>query len=86
LQPKRIKAAVGNEIHKVEDGQTMYDISQKYGVKLKHLYRYNRMMEGEQPIEGSEVYLRKKKREPVLKLEPTEEQPDQEEMQFKFDG
>ncbi len=85
LQPKRRKAAVGNEIHKVEDGQTMYDISQKYGVKLKHLYRYNRMMEGEQPIEGSDVYLRKKKREPVLKLEPTEEQPE-EEMKFKFDG
>lgn len=86
LQPKRRKAAVGNEIHIVEDGQTMYDISQKYGVKLKHLYRYNRMMEGEQPIEGSKVYLRKKKREPVLKLEPTEEQPEQDEMQFKFDG
>ncbi len=86
LQPKRRKAAPGNEIHKVEEGQTMYDISQMYGVKLKHLYRYNRMMEGEQPIEGADVYLRKKKREPVLKLEPTEEQPDQEEMQFKFDG
>lgn len=86
LQPKRRKAAVGNEIHIVEEGQTMYEISQKYGVKLKHLYRYNRMMEGEQPVEGSEVYLRKKKREPVLKLEPTEEQPDEEEMQFRFDG
>ncbi len=85
LQPKRRKAAVGNEIHKVEDGQTMYDISQQYGVKLKHLYRYNRMMEGEQPIQGSDVYLRRKKREPILKLEPTEEQPE-EEMQFKFDG
>ncbi len=85
LQPKRRKAAVGNELHKVEDGQTMYEISQKYGVKLKHLYRYNRMMEGEQPIEGSDVYLRKKKREPLLKLEPTEEQPE-EEMKFKFDG
>ncbi len=85
LQPKRRKAAVGNEIHKVEDGQTMYDISQKYGVKLKHLYRYNRMMEGEQPIQGSDVNLRRKKREPILKLEPTEEQPE-EEMQFKFDG
>ena len=85
LQPKRRKAAVGNEIHIVEEGQTMYEISQKYGVKLKHLYRYNRMMEGEQPIEGTEIYLRKKNREPVLKLEPTKEDPD-EEMQFRFDG
>jgi len=36
LQPKRKKAAPGNEIHRVEFGQTMYDISQIYGVKLKH--------------------------------------------------
>lgn len=86
LQPKRRKAAPGNEIHKVEEGQTMYDISQKYGVKLKHLYRMNRMMEGEQPIEGSDIYLRKKKREPILKLEPTEEAPDEEIMEFRFDG
>jgi len=86
LQPKRRKAAPGNEIHRVEEGQTMYDISQKYGVKLKHLYRMNRMMEGEQPMEGSDIYLRKKKREPVLKLEPTEEAPEDEIMRFKFDG
>jgi len=86
LQPKRRKAAPGNEIHKVEEGQTMYDISQMYGVKLKHLYRKNRMMEGEQPVVGTEIYLRKKKREPMLKLEPTEEAPDEEEMQFRFDG
>ncbi|MEN8202567.1 MAG: glucosaminidase domain-containing protein [Bacteroidota bacterium] len=86
LQPKRRKAAPGNEIHTVEEGQTMYDISQKYGVKLKHLYRMNRMMEGEQPIEGSEIYLRRKKREPVLKLEPTEDTLDEEIMEFRFDG
>jgi len=85
LQPKRRKAARGNEIHVVEKGQTMYDISQIYGVKLKHLYRKNLMAEGEQPLEGSEIYLRRKKREPVLKLEPTEEQYEEEEMQFRFD-
>ena len=85
LQPKRRKAALGNEIHLVEEGQTMYDISQIYGVKLKHLYRMNFMMEGEQPLEGTEINLRKKKREPVLKLEPTKEQYEEEEMQFRFE-
>ena len=85
LQPKRRKAAVGNEIHRVEAGQTMYDISQIYGVKLKHLYRKNHMMEGEQPLEGTDIYLRKKKREPVLKLEPDREEYEEEEMQFRFD-
>ena len=85
LQPKRRKAALGNELHLVEEGQTMYDISQIYGVKLKHLYRMNFMMEGEQPLEGTEINLRKKKREPVLKLESTKEQYEEEEMQFRFE-
>jgi hypothetical protein len=85
LQPKRRKAAPGNEIHVVEEGQTMYDISQIYGVKLKHLYNKNGMLEGEQPLAGTEIYLRKKRREPVLKLEPREEEHKEEEMQFRFD-
>lgn len=85
LQPKRSKAARGNEIHVVKEGQTMYDISQIYGVKLKHLYQKNHMAEGEQPLEGSEIYLRKKKREPVFKLEPTQEDYEEEEMQFRFE-
>jgi len=85
LQPKRNKAAPGNEIHRVEAGQTMYDISQMYGVKLKHLYRMNRMMEGEQPLENTEIYLRKKKREPLIKIEPDKEQYQEDEMQFRFD-
>lgn len=85
LQPKRRKAAPGNEVHRVETGQTMYDISQIYGVKLKHLYRMNHMMEGEQPLEGTEINLRKTKREPVLKLEPDEEDWEEEEMQFRFE-
>jgi len=85
LQPKRRKAATGNEMHLVGEGQTMYDISQIYGVKLKHLYGMNFMMEGEQPLEGTEINLRRKKREPVLKLEPTKEQYEEEEMQFRFE-
>ncbi len=86
LQPKRRKAALGNEIHVVADGETMYDISQIYGIKLKYLYRRNLMLEGEQPMEGTEINLRKRKREPLLKLEPVEEESEEEvEMQFKFE-
>ncbi|MCK4745487.1 MAG: glucosaminidase domain-containing protein [Bacteroidales bacterium] len=85
LQPKRRKAARGNEIHVVENGQTMVDISQIYGVKLKYLYKRNLMVEGEQPLEATEIYLRKKKRVPILKLAPLEEPHDEEEMQFRFE-
>lgn len=85
LQPKRRKAARGNEIHVVKEGETMYNISQIYGVKLKHLYRMNLMSEGAQPLEGTEIYLRHKKRETILKLPPVEEPPFEDEMQFRFD-
>jgi hypothetical protein len=85
LQPKRRKASRGNEVHIVENGQTMYDISQLYGVKLKFLYRKNLMTMGEQPLEGTEIYLRRKKRDPLIRLEPEEEQVDEEVMRFSFD-
>ncbi|MCF8373846.1 MAG: glucosaminidase domain-containing protein [Bacteroidales bacterium] len=59
LQPKRNKAEVGNDFHKVEAGESMYDISQKYAIKLSKLYQLNLMPEGTQPKEGSKLTLRK---------------------------
>jgi len=85
LQPKRRKAARGNEIHVVKEGETMYLISQTYGVKLEHLYRKNLMREGAQPLEGTEIYLRRKKRDPILKFEAVEEPSFEDEMQFQFE-
>ena len=85
LQPKRRKAARGNEIHVVKAGETMYDISQIYAVKLDRLYTMNLMTEGAQPLEGTEIYLRGKKRGKVLKLQPLEEDADEDEMQFLFE-
>ena len=58
LQPKRDKAEVGKERHTSVAGDTMHSISQKYGVKLKKLYEYNRMAEGEEPVSGQIVWLR----------------------------
>ncbi len=85
LQPKRRKAARGNEIHVVKEGETMYNISQIYGVKLKHLYRMNLMSEGAQPLENTEIYLRHKKRAPIFKVEPVEEPVFEDELQFRFE-
>ena len=36
----------------------MYTISQKYGVKLKKLYEYNRMESGTEPVPGTKIRLR----------------------------
>ncbi len=61
LQPKRRKAARGKETHVVQDGETMYDVSQKYAVKLSRLYTLNRMENGTEPKPGDTLNLRKKK-------------------------
>jgi len=58
LQPKRDKAEPGKETHLVSEGDTMYSISQKYGVKVRKLYEYNRMSSGDEPIAGTKVWLR----------------------------
>ncbi len=63
LQPKRKKAAAGNDFHILKERETMYDVSQLYGIKLKALYRNNRMEPGYEPPAGTELWLRKLKPE-----------------------
>jgi hypothetical protein len=58
LQPKRDKAEPGKEIHIVKEGETMYLISQLYGIKYKKLLLLNRMEEGSEPVPGQKVWLR----------------------------
>jgi len=88
LQPKRCRAAKGNETHTVQENQTMWDISQIYGVRLRRLYRINDLEYGSQPAPGTEVWLRKRRPAgPPVEKEPlpsTEE--DAPEMEFEFDG
>jgi LysM repeat protein len=58
LQPKRDKAEPGKEFHLVSVGDTMYSISQQYGIKKGKLYEMNRMREGEEPMPGTKLWLR----------------------------
>ena len=59
LQPKRAKARM--KYHTVKKGETMRDISQYYGIKLKALYKKNNMIVGTQPRKGQVLNLRKRK-------------------------
>lgn len=61
IQPKRKKAEPNHPVHVVEKGETLYDISQMYGIKLKSLYRRNRIDENYEPTEGEKIYLRRRK-------------------------
>ena len=58
LQPKRDKAEPGKEYHTAASGETMYQISQIYGIKLKSLYEMNRMTVGSEPEAGDRIWLR----------------------------
>jgi len=58
LKPKRDKAEAGKEFHTVAEGDTMYLISQKYGIKLKSLYEMNLIEKGFEPEKGKKLSLR----------------------------
>lgn len=58
LKHKRNKASRGYTFHTVRPGDTMYLISQIYGIKLYKLLRYNYMENGEQPQVGEKIALR----------------------------
>ncbi len=61
IQPKRNRAARGNDTHIVKTGETMRYISQLFGVKLSRLYTLNGMEPSAQPSVGDTINLRKKK-------------------------
>ncbi len=58
LQQKKDKAEAGKDFHTVISGDTMYSISQYYGVKLKSVYEMNRMTERNEPPVGQKIWLR----------------------------
>ncbi len=56
LQPKRKKAKV--ESHKVKENETLQDISQLYGIKLKSIYKKNKLELGTILQQGQILKLR----------------------------
>ncbi|TNE79113.1 MAG: LysM peptidoglycan-binding domain-containing protein [Bacteroidetes bacterium] len=70
LKPKRRKGSI--PFHVVQEGETPWSISQMYGIKLKHLYRKNKLSKRglEVPQAGETVYLQEKRKEkPQLQTE-----------------
>ena len=59
LQRKKGKARKHLEIHIAVERDTYYDISQKYGVRMKKLFKYNDYRSGEILHVGDEVFLRR---------------------------
>ena len=58
IQMKKMKAARGNQVHVVKAGETMYGISQNYGIRLEYLYKLNKMPFNIGPQVGQVLKLR----------------------------
>jgi len=71
LQPKRNAYRGRAAQHYVKEGETMFDISQTYGIKLNQLLRRNRLDKGMEPAAGQTIKLRgcRVKERPALRGE-----------------
>lgn len=58
IQPKK-KKAEKEKLHIVKGGETMHSISQKYGIKLKYLYKWNNFEPNREVKAGEKIKLRK---------------------------
>jgi LysM repeat protein len=89
IQPKRNSAAPGNRAHTVKEGETMYTISQLYGIKLNKLYEKNGLTWQSKLPAGTVLQLRKRVKplkinlgQPAGKDKPS---VDEEEMYFEME-
>lgn len=83
LQPKRSRAEAGKKVHILKENESLYDISQKYGVKLKKLLERNGLEPGDNPVPGTKIYLRGTNPE---KSKAEEEVPhEEEEVEFEIE-
>ena len=59
LEKKKRKASKDNIVHVLRSGESMYTVSQKYGIRLKNLYKQNKMSpEDPAPALGTILRLR----------------------------
>jgi membrane-bound lytic murein transglycosylase D len=60
IQPKKSKYKGTEVYHQVKENETMYEISQFYGLKLNDLLERNLMTEGQEPKIGEMILLNEK--------------------------
>ncbi|MFV0366588.1 MAG: glucosaminidase domain-containing protein [Mangrovibacterium sp.] len=60
LQQKKKKADIAHKYHTIKAGESLHAVSQKYGIRLKNLYKLNRL-NGQSKIEvGQQLNLRQR--------------------------
>ncbi|MCB0761424.1 MAG: glucosaminidase domain-containing protein [Flavobacteriales bacterium] len=56
IKPKRTRAK--EEFHIMQEGETLWSVSQEYGIKLSALYKKNNLLPGTEPAAGTKISLR----------------------------
>ncbi len=85
LQPKRNRAEKGMEYHILKANETLYEISQVYGVKLEKLYEKNNLEPGENVQPGTIINLRKRKEGGLFSFGDQQESIPEENDEFRFE-
>ncbi|MGC1243906.1 MAG: LysM peptidoglycan-binding domain-containing protein [Chryseosolibacter sp.] len=55
VSKKRLKGS--EDFHKVSSGESLWSISQRYGIQVKRIRKYNRLEDGVDPAAGTMLYL-----------------------------
>lgn len=79
LSRKRLKGS--EDFHKVSPGESLWSVSQRYGIQEKRLRKYNRLDDHDDPAPGTMLYLaskRPKSDETIAKVENPVELSNQE--------
>jgi len=61
LQRKKGKAYGTAEFHIFKQGETLWQVAQLYGMRLKKLHRFNRLLAHEEPEPGTVLWLKKRR-------------------------
>lgn len=75
IQCKATKWRGRSTEHTVRENQTMFDISQVYGIRLEKLLEMNGLRRGQEPETNEVVSIKGKNKRPVKIKEPTDNQP-----------
>lgn len=62
LKPKRRKGDVATHI--IKEGESIREVSQEHAIKMKQVYKKNKLKPGQQVRPGEVIYLQKKREEP----------------------
>ncbi len=85
IQPKRKKAARGNDFHRFQEGESLWQVSQRYGIKLERLYDLNLLEPDSEPTPGDRLNLRKRKKVSSSELANPPQEEDSDRIRFEFD-